>query len=182
MNVRRLIRSGLAAAGIVAAVGALLSSCIDTSGVTEIACAPLANFTSVSPVLEQRCGTLDCHGSEGRAMRIYGSIGLRAPDPAHANDPDYYPGGKTPTTPLEQGLNYRSVCGLEPELTNEVVENKAQPDVLTLVRKPRLTEKHKGGRIWDQGKPGDRCLVGWLESGYAPSNFSAGDCQAELMR
>jgi hypothetical protein len=178
---RRAVVAALSAIAMTGVGGIAFSSCVDTSGTTIIACPPFADFANVSPVLEKRCGTLDCHGMADRPMRIYGSTGLRAPDPDHANDPDYYPGGKTPTTMLELADNYRAVCGLEPEIMTEVTQGKAKPDALTFIRKPRLTEKHKGGRIWDQGKPGDRCLTGWLTpSAYMPGSFDPSDCIEEL--
>jgi hypothetical protein len=36
------------------------------------------------------------------------------------------------------------------------------PECLTLVRKPLLLEKHKGGTIWEANTPADLCLKGWL--------------------
>ena len=65
-------------------------------------------------MLEQRCGTLDCHGNTARPMRIFGSIGLRAPDPDHAGDPDYYPGGKTGTT---DDFTDAWFVGFDPDIT-----------------------------------------------------------------
>ena len=34
----------------------------------------------ISSVVERRCGTLDCHGSTYRPLKIYGQIGLRRPE------------------------------------------------------------------------------------------------------
>ncbi len=184
-----LARSVLIALLSVSAAGVAVASCVDATLVSNAPCPPFEDFQKVSPVLEQRCGTLDCHGNTARPLRLYGNVGLRAPDPDHANDPNYYPGGKTPTTENEQMQNWRSVCGLEPELMDQVINQTvlddtdlpATPDILTFVRKPRLSEKHKGGRIWDQGKPGDRCLTAWLNvSGYEPGKFEDSDCKAEL--
>jgi hypothetical protein len=125
---------------------------------------PLAAFRPVSSLLEQRCGTLDCHGQEPRPLKIYGRVGLRAPD-SNVDDPDggYYAGGELATTDYEIEQNFRSVCGLEPEKTAEVLAREREPDELTLIRKPKLFEKHKGGRVWDNGKPGDRCLKLWTQ-------------------
>ena len=166
-------------------LGALASlpvaSCIGESDEITEACPPYDAFKQVSPVLEQRCGTLDCHGQPGRPMRIFGSIGLRAADADEVDNPNYYPGGSEPTTEKELTLNYRSVCGLEPELMADVIAGKAKPEELTLVRKPRNSEKHKGGKIWDQGKPGDRCLVAWLQPATYPNGlFDASDCIVEV--
>jgi hypothetical protein len=123
-------------------------------------------FLPISSVLERRCGTLDCHGSTYRPLKIYGQIGLRRPEePGSTNVKsfkDYYSGGTEPTTQAELFDNYLSVIGLEPELLDAVVAKKGLPDTLTLVRKPRLREKHKGGLIWNPSDPGDLCLLNWL--------------------
>ena len=49
----------------------------------------------VHTFLEQRCGTLDCHGQPGRAFRLYSAGGLRLP-----NDAGIFP-GSAPDTPEE---------------------------------------------------------------------------------
>jgi hypothetical protein len=72
------------------------------------------------------------------------------------------------------------VCGLEPERTHRVVNGEISVEELTMVRKPRLTEKHKGGRIWDQGKPPDRCVVTWLKAQYEPGLMDTSDCEAAI--
>lgn len=118
-----------------------------------------AAFRPVSAVVERRCGTLDCHGTLARPLRIYGQYGLRKPGGGDAGD---YPGGLTPTTTAELVDNYQSMAGLEPELFNLVVSGKDQPETLTLVRKPRLLEKHKGGLVWNKGDTGDKCVIDWL--------------------
>ncbi|MFT3768748.1 MAG: hypothetical protein QM820_25155 [Minicystis sp.] len=117
-------------------------------------------FRPVSAVVERRCGTIDCHGGEARPLRIYGQYGVRKP----IDDPpdDYYPGGLAPTSLAELVDNYQSMTGLEPEIMNQVVAKKAEPEALTLVRKPRLLEKHKGGLLWNKGDDGDACLINWL--------------------
>jgi hypothetical protein len=125
------------------------------------ACPPADEFPIVSQLLERRCGTLDCHGQPGRSLRIYGRYGLRKP--SKADNPTYVPGGITPTTQDELDSNYHSVCGLEPEKMADVVGKKASVDTLTLVRKPRLTEAHKGGRVLPQNGDGDKCLVSWIK-------------------
>jgi len=161
--------------------GVVIASCVDASGVVTVKCPPEEDFKQVSPVLEQRCGTLDCHGNPARPMRIYGSIGLRAPDKKEANNANYYPGGSEPTTDNEISLNYRAICALEPEIMAQVVTGAQRPEKLTLVRKPRLSEKHKGGRVWDQGKPGDQCLTNWLQATlYQPGQFDGSECKLEL--
>ena len=123
-------------------------------------------FLPISSVLERRCGTLDCHGSMYRPLKIYGQIGLRRPEPKGSTNvksyKDYYSGGTEPTTEAELFDNYLSVIGLEPEILKASLAGKGDPGDLTLVRKPRLREKHKGGLIWTQSNPGDLCLINWL--------------------
>ena len=137
------------------------------------------SFRPVSAVLEQRCGTLDCHGSSFRPLQFYGRLSLRRPEERDAgsenNYDEYFPGGDQPTTDAELEDNARSICGLEPELTTQVVEGTASPDVLLFVRKPRLREKHKGGLIWYKGDTGDQCITNWLQGGKDVSK-----CQQEL--
>lgn len=118
------------------------------------------SFRPVSAVMERRCGTLDCHGAPGRPLRIYGQPGLRKP--VEERDPDYYPGGLAPTTEDELLDNYRSMVGLEPEIMVRVIKEEDEPESLTLVRKPRLLEKHKGGLVWNKGDDGDTCLLNWI--------------------
>jgi hypothetical protein len=177
---RAAISRAIVGAGLAFGAGLGFASCVDVSGVTLVKCPPEEDFKKVSPVLEQRCGTLDCHGNPARPLRIYGSIGLRAPDKKEAKNPNYYPGGSEPTTDNEIELNYRAVCGLEPEIIGQVMGGQKKPESLTLVRKPRLDEKHKGGRVWDQGKPGDRCLTDWLQAQYQPGEFDDSPCKIEL--
>jgi hypothetical protein len=57
-----------------------------------------------------------------------------------------------------------------------VVKGDSPPDALTLIRKPRLDEKHKGGRVWGGGtRKGDLCMVGWVTG-----NLDKQTCIAEL--
>lgn len=125
-----------------------------------------SSFRPISSVVERRCGTLDCHGSTYRPLKVYGQIGLRRPEEKDSKNvksfKDYYSGGPEATTEAELFDNYTSLCGLEPEILSAVVAGKDLPDSLTLVRKPRLREKHKGGLIWNQSDPGDLCLINWL--------------------
>lgn len=137
------------------------------------------SFRPVSAVLERRCGTLDCHGQPARPLRIFGQYGLRRYEPADSmnveNYAEYYSGGKEPTTLAELEDNYRSILGLEPELTAKVYAKTAAPETLTIVRKARLQEKHKGGLLWNKGDPGDVCLTNWLTG-----NTDTTQCEVEL--
>jgi len=163
---------------------AALSGCssVDESAIVTAKCPPAdpVDFRPVSAVVEQRCGTIDCHGSAARPLRIYSRFGLRRPELKEAFDggydySQYYPGGGVPTTDAELGDNLLSICALEPELMSQVVDKKIEPDQLTFVRKPRLLEKHKGGLIWNKGDTGDQCITNWLLGGQNPSK-----CQEEL--
>ncbi len=111
-------------------------------------------FAPVAQMLGVRCGTIDCHGTPWRNLRIYSSGGLRYA-------PDAQPFVPPCDTPDEVAQTYLSVVGLEPEATSQVASG-GDPGQLTLVRKPRGTEAHKGGQLWTQGDDADTCLVGWL--------------------
>lgn len=187
----RDVASARRGAAVAASLLAALVACsnVEAEGSIEVPCPPigdpqaadpLGSFRPVSTLLEQRCGTLDCHGQEPRPLKIYGRIGLRAPDDS-IEEPDaseYYSGGELATTDYEIELNYRSTCGLEPEKLALVLTGELEVDDLTLIRKPKLFEKHKGGRVWDNGKPGDRCLKAWVVG--APVGEYSGLCQEEL--
>lgn len=158
----------------------LAAACKPSLEPNTIECPPFEDFKSVSLLLEQRCGTLDCHGNDGRPLRLYGQYGLRFL--TDDDDPDVLFSGNlaAPTTPTELERNYFAVCGLEPEKMVMVQNGEAGPESLTMVRKPRLAEKHKGGRIWDQGKAEDDCLVNWIVADYEPGAMDPGDCNDAL--
>lgn len=115
-----------------------------------------ASFPPVAQLLDVRCGSLDCHGTIARNLRLYGSAGLRwAP-----SDRPLVP---RCDTQAEVDQDYESVVGLEPEAMSAVVASGgADPDRLTMVRKARGVESHKGGQIWSQGDDSDTCLTSWL--------------------
>ena len=66
------------------------------------------------------------------------------------------------TTSAEYEASYWSVVALEPELLARVVGKQLSPVWLSMVRKPRGIEKHKGGLLMIEGDLLDRCIVGWL--------------------
>jgi hypothetical protein len=186
---RRLAALGAAASTIV--VAALLApGCLsgEQLGETDIECPSAIGFRDVSQVLERRCGTLDCHGDPSRPFRIYGRTGLRRPETeqsyleglpegALGDFSEYRTGGTEPTSDREVAANRLAACGVEPELMMSVVQGDAEPGELTLVRKPRLTEAHKGGFVWKEGIAGDKCLVSWIQG-----TIDATACIAELKR
>jgi hypothetical protein len=114
-----------------------------------------ASFGTVAAFLDHRCGSLDCHGSRYRNLRMWGQDGMRLA-------PGDVPGGRQ-TTADELDATYLAIVELEPEIMAAVVtEHGAAPDRLTLVRKARGTEKHAGGAVVSPGDVRDRCIVSWL--------------------
>ncbi len=118
---------------------------------------------NVSGFLEARCGSLDCHGSIGRPLRIYSQNGLRL-DAADGGGRD-----RGPTTKAERIENYRAVIGLEPdEISKGVASGGAYLDY-QLIKKPIDIQgngvRHKGGPVLSpsQSDPGWVCLTGWIE-------------------
>ncbi|MGH7298428.1 MAG: hypothetical protein ACRELB_26040 [Polyangiaceae bacterium] len=135
------------------------------------ACAPVQNdrigveappysdssFQPVADYLENRCGTLDCHGAPGRNLRMWGCEGLRL-------DPSSSPATcASPTTEAEYQATYRSLVALEPQVMTTVysgcsaaiadggaeypVSDSCHPELLTFIRKARGIETHKGGKL-----------------------------------
>jgi hypothetical protein len=168
--------------GFVVTMASVTIGCGDFEpGVQDIVIPPFEQvvFRPFSAVMERRCGTLDCHGHASRPLRLYGQYGLRRYEPEGSmnveNYAEYYSGGKEPTTLAELQDNYRSICALEPELVAQVFAKKSSPDVLTIVRKARLREKHKGGLLWNKGEPGDICMTNWLTG-----STDMAQCEVEL--
>ncbi len=116
-------------------------------------------FVYFSSALVYSCGTLDCHGNQYRNLRLYGYGGLRKSDVRS----DF--GNPTLPSPEELAANYQALMGLEPSVMAEVVRDQGRnPERLTLVRKARATENHKGGPVVVAGDDMDRCLTSWLTS------------------
>jgi hypothetical protein len=167
-----------------ATLGLSLSSCVGDGGTETYACPSQHTFlgqypdggplpgASVSEFMDRRCGTLDCHGSELRPMRLYGQYGLR--EPAESN----LSGGKK-TTLAEMKANYGAVCSVEPEKTAAAVDDDGQSaELLLVVQKARGVEAHKGGAVLKQGSHGDDCIAGWLRGDK--DETVAAKCQAAL--
>jgi hypothetical protein len=113
----------------------------------------------VTTVFEKRCGSLDCHGSVARNMRIYSTGGLRLPNEAGAAP------GQGATTLEEITANYLSISNLEPEQMTEVVTHGADPYSLLVLKKPLELERHKGGPAITRGDDAETCIVSWLKAG-----------------
>lgn len=134
---------------------ALGVACASEPGVRSLTVPPPDGFASVSTALGKRCGSLDCHGRSEQNLRLYGEIGLRL-------DALDLPGGEEATL-LEHEANYRSIIAFEPEVLELVwLEGGRSPARLTLVRKARGREAHKGGSVFPEGDAGDVCLSSWL--------------------
>ncbi len=133
----------------------------ETGGSTNAITPPdRATFPAVSDLLARRCGSLDCHGQVSRNFRLYSAEGLRL-------DPNARPTSKTnTTTPAEYDQTYASLIGLEPEIIGAVVTEGSQPERLTLVRKARGVDHHKGNTLMNPGDEEDLCLTSWL-TGHA---------------
>lgn len=123
-------------------------------------------FGPVAELLDVRCGSLDCHGTVARNLRLYGSAGLRF-------SPTDHPLSPTCDTPDEVSQDYESVVSLEPETMSAVASGAADPGSLTMVRKARGTESHKGGAIWAEGDDSDACLTSWLVGPLQPSRCTS---------
>lgn len=118
-----------------------------------------ATFAPVADLLVHRCGSLDCHGSAARNLRLYGYSGLRLSPKDKPSAPP------ATTTNDEYDADYLSVVGLEPELLSQVVaQGGANPERLTLVRKAQGLEAHKGATLFFAGDDQVACLDSWLAS------------------
>jgi hypothetical protein len=150
------LRKGEGAASVVLALavfgcgGDLASS----DAVAQLSVPSRSDFPPVADAMQLHCGTLDCHGQVGRNMRLYGQYGLRL---GPKDDPL-----TEPTSDAEYDASYASIVGLEPEVESNVFLQKAEPELLTMVRKARGIEKHKGGQLVTAGDALDTCMVGWL--------------------
>jgi hypothetical protein len=147
-------------AGVIAtfaiALGAVGCSTADPDKRIDPVGPPAANFDVVVGMLGHRCGSLDCHGASTRNLHIYGYGGSRL-------NPTDTPDAPPTTTPNEIVATYDSVVGLEPEMMRKlVVEKFIGPGRLTLVRKARGEEEHKGGARIAKGDDADLCLLSWL--------------------
>ena len=119
------------------------------------------SFPAVADALVYHCGSLDCHGTTARNLRLYGSLGLRLPTNDAGDRIATSIAGKTTTGEYDE--DFLSVVALEPEILSQVVaEGGAEPERLTFIRKARGTEHHKGLAPFVAGDSGDTCLTSWL--------------------
>jgi hypothetical protein len=157
----------IALLGIGAGAACLFLAACSGVGDNEREPLPKANAATFPPValmLVPTCGTLDCHGTVGRNLRILGKEGLRL------SASDVTGGASTTTKEIE--ADFASVIGLEPEILAAVLKDSGKnPERLTLIRKARGIENHKGGAVLIKGDNADSCLTDWLKD--APLTVSA---------
>jgi hypothetical protein len=111
-----------------------------------------AMYPLVSDALELHCGTLDCHGSIARNMRMYGVNGLRA-------DPRELLG----TTDVEYQDNYEAIVSIQPEALTDIVKSRGNGfDKWIVVTKGTNAEYHKGGERMKKGDVTYNCLKSWV--------------------
>ncbi len=124
-----------------------------------------SSFDAVHAVLEPHCGTLDCHGSSARNLRVYGVYGLRASGTDVTGSPD--------TTEAEVTATYEALVLVDPESLSEVFHDRGgDPERWLVIRKARGVENHQGGSPLPRGSHGDRCLVYWIAGSTDQSDCS----------
>lgn len=112
-------------------------------------------FPPVADALEVHCGTLDCHGSSARNMRVYGIDGQRL-------DIHGITGNKS-TTDEEYTATYEAVIAVQPEVLSRIVnEGGAHPERWIVITKGRGTEVHKGNSQMAPGDATDTCIISWV--------------------
>ena len=158
MNARKTRGLGLAIGVLVSATVIGFACSSPAPDARFVATTPdTASFPPVAAMLVQACGSLDCHGTVGRNLRVYGDTALRF-------SPLDVPSTLIPTTADEVAADYASVVGLEPEILAQVVASDgANPERLTLVQKARGGENHAGGIVVVPGDVRDTCMTTWLK-------------------
>jgi hypothetical protein len=154
---------------------------IDPDRTTEIFRPNLQQYRQyVNGPLVRRCGTLDCHGQQGRPFRLYSQSGLRVreKDASAATGQAAIPA----ITQEEELRNYESLIGLEPEEFSRVlIRRGADPETLVLFRKPLGLESHKGGAdTLTRNSAFYRCLKGWLATGTKGNEPPIGMAAADI--
>lgn len=155
-------------AGGAAVCAASLASCSGPSGsetVTVTFPDSIQFMSLVSPAVEIRCGTLDCHGSVYRNMRFFGKYGSRLSSKDVTGVQD--------TTPDEQQRNYDSIVSLEPDNLASIFAKHGQGfDKWMVVLKGTNAVFHKGAQRMMKGDATYTCLLSWV-TGNADMNACA---------
>jgi hypothetical protein len=127
----------------------LTAACGPEAGQTPLDPPDIAGYqTNVHPIVEARCGTLDCHGDLDRPLRIYAETGLRLRDDLRDQ----------PITAEEIDASARSLLAVDPGVVDPM-------DRLVLTKPLAGFVFHEGGAIWlDPSEPQPTCVAGWLAS------------------
>ncbi len=159
MSRRRVTLASLAAVlGGALAAASGCSSQSPGSRVSQPLLPDTATFPYVGELLVVRCGTLDCHGSLYRNLRVFGDEGLRYA----ATDSPCVP---QRTTATEFRQDYDSIVGLQPEVMNQVMaDHGVDPERLDFLAKPLGLQAHKGLVLIHAGDDSYRCITSWLAS------------------
>lgn len=92
----------------------------------------------VHPLLARRCGSLDCHGSGDRALRIYSLSGARLGGARV---------GREPTSKEEISVSLATIVSIAPALVFDKAMGRAG---------------HEGGALVFAFDPAETCLSEWL--------------------
>jgi hypothetical protein len=121
--------------------------------------------THVQGVVELSCATLDCHGDDGRPLRLYSERGLRSRDDLRG----------LPITPEELERNVRAFAGVGVG-DGDVGEHLA---LLKPLSQSAGGLHHEGRDLWPSERhAGYRCLRAWLSG----EGELADACAEELTR
>ena len=141
----------------------VLAACASTPSTSSLPVAELdlpSYAASVQPVVERRCGSVDCHGTLPRGLRVYGKNSLRLANDAGAVV------GSGDTTAEEARTTYQSILGLEPEKTDAFAAKSPRTAAdaydLLFLAKPLSLERHRPGASLKKGEPAERCMTSWL--------------------
>ena len=148
--------------GIIVGAAWLLAAagCTDTDSLEQVV--PRGDRESyaqfVQPYVGLRCGSLDCHGESGRALRLYAEDGLRLRGDLRGE----------PIAEDEIDHNIASFAGVSPD-SSPAAEHLALTKGLAVAAGGFA---HVGGDIWTAtDDPGYQCLVAWLSN--APLDATA---------
>lgn len=166
MSILRRSRSIFLGALVAAGVAIACSAAPDPNAQITAGDIDKASFKPVALMLGRRCGSIDCHGSRFRNFRLYGFGGIRK---VKTDTPE------TPaTTQLEADENYDAFMTLEPSVMHDfIATGRTKPDKLTVFRKGRGDEAHKGGQRIKPEDPADKCLTSWLTSSVDAASCAA---------
>jgi hypothetical protein len=170
----RVVRIRASVLALLSAAAGLACACVVESHDVTLRVPSEENFSAVSSVLELRCGSLDCHGSPARSLRIYGRFGLRE------NGADTT-GGRA-TTVAEISETYLALVSIDPETLSQSYQGGGSDSQAWLVlSKGTAREQHAGGPALPSGSLAERCVVSWV-SGEVDLDACASDSFGPIPR